>query len=72
MSVLTIKAEVLGGTSLERAILQAKDIRRNIGANIEFDFNGVKIFICRDNQNIVDLVAQYEAAVKYGGNQVIG
>jgi hypothetical protein len=66
MSDLVIRVSVLGGTSIENAIKDAIELRKETGTNIEFSFNGVKVFICRDDQTVKDLALKYGTALHSG------
>lgn len=70
MSDLTINVSVLGGTSFESAVKDALELRRKTGTNVEFTFNGVHVFICRENQTPRDLLQKYDKAI-HSGNLVI-
>ena len=49
MSNLSINVEVLTGTSVEQAIVEAKDLAQRMDlAFVKFTFNGVRMSVSRD------------------------
>jgi hypothetical protein len=63
MSNLTINVSFLGGTDIKEAVNEAQGLRAKIGANIEFNFNGVHVFICRDDQTPRKIAKSYLKAI---------
>jgi hypothetical protein len=48
MSNLSINVEVLAGTSIEKAIVEAKDLAQRMDlAFVKFNFNGVRMSVSR-------------------------
>ncbi len=60
---LTVKAEFLAGTDIEQACKEACDFAYKNQCNIEFDFNGITMYV-RPSRNYKMYVEKYYSAVK--------
>lgn len=55
---LMIKVDVLGGTSIDEAVIEAKALSQKLDVGIEFNFNGVHMSIF-PHRNVVESIEQY-------------
>jgi hypothetical protein len=71
MSNLSINVELLAGTSIEQAIVEAKDLAQRMDlAFVKFNFNGVRMSVSR-NADVSELAEEYGYAFSYGVKHVI-
>ena len=63
MSSLSINVEVLAGTSIEKAIAEAKDLAQRMDlAFVEFSFNGVSMSVSQ-NADVEEMSFKYGQAM---------
>ena len=55
---MSMKVELLVGTSIENASIEACRVATHLGINVSFDFNGMKC-IAQPNSLYVDLINSY-------------
>jgi len=60
---ITIKVEMLAGTSIQAACIDLCELSRRIGANSEVSFNGIPV-IARPDTDANELINEYGRVVK--------
>ena len=56
---ITLRVEALAGTSIEEALAEMISLRQRLGIDIQAKFNGVELFVCRDDQTIEEMTQEY-------------
>lgn len=72
MSNFSIEVDVLAGTSIEEAIMEAKDLAQRMKlAYVKFKFNGVRMSISR-RADVDELAEEYRYALSRENKYVVG
>lgn len=58
MISVAIKVDILAGTDIDSACKECIELSNKLNTHIEFNFNGVDIFVCH-NSHVKDLVNEY-------------
>lgn len=61
---LTLTVEILGWTGIEAALDGMIALRRHLGINVKATFNGVELFVCRDDQHVEGMVEEYHKELR--------